>query len=105
MTKKAVFTTLVLAFALVLVSRTESAATDDNSLSVAAAVKLYIAKDHKKRGSDPKVDFEKLHKICGKQNTWTKGCRFWKTTGGNDKFQFQVRPKGKIYGIPSLFIK
>jgi hypothetical protein len=97
--------TTILGFTLVLVSMSASAAPDNASLEVAQEVKLYIAREHKKRGSNPTVDLSKLLKICGPQLTWTKGCRFWRAKSGSDKFMFQVRPNGKIYGIPSLLLK
>ena len=74
---------------------------DDDSIKYAKAVKLYIAAEHKKRKTKPDDDFEKIHKVCGKAQGWTKGCRFWKQSG-KDEYGFQVRPKGKIYGIPSF---
>ena len=76
-----------------------------DNVKYARAVKLYIAAEHKKRGSDPKVDFGKIHKICGKSQGWTKGCRFWKTKGGKDKYRFQKGVSGTIYGIPSYLTK
>jgi len=93
-------------FALLLISLAGQAtieASPDESLKVAKAVKLYIFKEHKRRKSDPKPDLEKIHKICGKARLWTKGCRFWKSSG-KDKYMFQVRPRGKIYGVPSMFL-
>jgi len=77
-------------------------ADDDKSVEVAKKVKFYIAKEHKKRGTNPKLDFEKIHKICGKN--WAKRCRFWETRG-KDKFSFRKRPKGKIYSIPGYLLK
>jgi hypothetical protein len=92
------------ALALALATLSDAVASpESDSLKVAKEVKLYIAKDHKKRSSDPKADFEKLHDICGKTNTWNKGCFFWKAKGGKDVYMFRVRPKGKTYGIPSMF--
>jgi hypothetical protein len=92
------FTTVALMVAVA------AAAPDPTELAVARDVKLYIAKEHKARRSNPEVDFAKLHRLCGTSQQWTKGCKFWKATGGKDKFRFQVRPKGKIYGIPSMFL-
>lgn len=76
-----------------------------DSIKVARAVKLYIAAEHKKRGTDAKTDFAKMHKVCGKAQGWTKGCRFWKSSGGKDKFMFQKGVNGKIYGVPSYLLK
>jgi hypothetical protein len=89
-------------FAFLLVSMSASAAPDDLSLKISEEVKRYIFKN----AYDQAADFAKLHKICGKP--WNKGCRFWKSNGSKDKFEFQVRttgPRGKIYGIPSMFVK
>lgn len=101
--------TLTVTLAIALVAggyvATASANQDRASMKVAQEVKLYIHKEHKKRRSDPREDFEKLHKICGKSRTWTKGCKFWKPKSGKDKFMFQKRDGGKIYGIPSLLLK
>jgi hypothetical protein len=88
---------------LALTVAVAAAAPDPAELAVARDVKLYIAKEHQARRSNPQLDFAKLHRLCGTSQQWTKGCRFWKATSGKDKFMFQVRPKGKIYGIPSMF--
>ena len=89
--------------ALTATTASTFASPDPHELAVAHEIKLYIAKEHMARKSDPKIDFEKLDRLCGTSQNWTKGCRLWKATGGKDKYMLQVRPKGKIYGIPSMF--
>ena len=91
-----------MALLLTLASPPDVFGDDDKSADVAKKVKLYIAKEHKKRRTNPKVDFEKIHKICSKN--WAKRCRFWETKG-KDKFAFRKRPKGKIYSIPGYLLK
>lgn len=88
---------------LALTVAVAAAKPDAAELAIANEVKLYIAKEHRARSSNPEADFAKLHRLCGKSQQWTKGCRFWKPTSGKDKFMFRVRPKGKTYGIPSMF--
>lgn len=78
-------------------------AQPDESVEIAREVKLYIAKEHKRRGTDPKVDFEKLHAVCTR--SWAARCRFWRNRTGRDRYSFQVRPRGKIYGIPSMLLR
>ncbi len=102
---KSIILSMTIAFAGVCVSPAVSAETDRDSLKHARAVKLYIAKEHRKRKSDPSDDFDKLHKLCGRSKGWTKGCRFWKAKGGKDEYMFQVRSTKKIYGIPTYLLR
>lgn len=80
-----------------------SADSERDSVKYAKEVKMLIAKEHKKRRSDPKDDFERMHDLCGKSRGWTKGCRFWKGKGGKNKFHFQIRSSKKIYSVPGMF--
>ncbi|ACY18706.1 hypothetical protein [Haliangium ochraceum] len=92
---------LAMVFAVIALAGTARAESDDSE-KIAKEVKLYIAKEHKKRRTDASEDFEKIHKLCTKN--WAKGCRFSKASG-KDKYQFQVRPRGKTYGIPTYLLK
>lgn len=96
--------TSALILTVTLALGTASATPDPAELAVAREIKLYIAKEHRARKSNPEVDFAKLHRLCGKAQQWTKGCRLWKATGGKEKFGVQVRPRGKIYWIPSMLM-
>lgn len=89
--------------ALTLSLAASAAANPKTSKQVADEVKHYIVKDHKRRGTNPSADIEMIRKACG--SNWPKGCRFWEATRGKDVFQFQVLPRGRIYGIPSMFLK
>ncbi len=96
---------IAMTFVSVTLTSNASAETDRDSLKHARAVKMLIAKEHRKRKTDPSDDFAKLHKLCGRSQTWTKGCRFWKAKGGKDDYMFQVRKTKKIYGIPTYLLK
>lgn len=94
---------LAVLFTLVT-SAVTSAAPDQQELAVAHEIKMYIAREHRARKSDPAIDFAKIERICGRSQQWTKGCRVWKATSGKDKYYLQVRSTKKIYGIPSMLM-
>ena len=81
-------------------SATSSADAESDSLKVAKEVKMYIAKEAKKSNMDLAKEYEKMHKVCGKARTWTKGCTFKEVKRGKEKFQFTKKSNGKIYYIP-----
>lgn len=96
---------ITITFALACAGYSPPAIADSerDSDKFAKEIKMMIAKEHKRRKTDPTPDFEIMHKLCGKSRGWTKGCRFWKGKGGQSKYHFEIRGKRKIYSVPRVF--